>query len=265
MGKVTYRKISEAMENLAVPLGSSGRTSVSKDSDIKEYFLVSLDNLRPYKNQARQIFDDESLKSLAESIKNYGVRQPLSVLRCKGEDGKFEIVSGERRARAAKLAGISKVPCIILNDFDNANVVALLENIHRKDLHPVELARAYRYLIDSGEFKNSYDFWTTIGVDKSSAYETLKLLELPEEVLDELLKHNIRQQMQLRMLLKSPNPIELLHRIIQGGRNDGVAKSVMRVSLKDGDFTIQKNALTKLSPTEREKLKGLLLQLLETL
>ena len=70
--------------------------------------------------------------------------------------------------------------------------------------------------------------------------------------------------MQLRIFLKSPNPIETLYRIIQAGRIMG-AKSVMRASLKDGDFTIQKNALTKLLSTEREKLKGLLLQLLDSL
>lgn len=112
MGKVTYREVSSNFENMAKPYSNLGRTSIAMDESIKEYFFISLDNLRPFKNQARTIFDEKDLKNLAESIKNYGIRQPLTVMRCKGEDGKFEIISGERRAKASRIAGLEKVPCI---------------------------------------------------------------------------------------------------------------------------------------------------------
>jgi ParB family chromosome partitioning protein len=240
MGKVTYRKVSSNFENIAAPSIERGRASIAMEESIKEYFFISLTDLRPFKNQARKVFNDEEINKLAESIKNYGIRQPLTVIRHVGEDGTFEIVSSERRARAAKLAGLEKVPCIIMDDSSNVNIAAVIENIHRADLHPIELAKAYNYLISSGEFKNSISLWETIGVDKSSAYETLKLLDLPGDILEDLLNYDIRNQAQLRFIMKSENPRKTLDKILASGKNSEKAISIMRVLSKNGIFSIQK-------------------------
>lgn len=265
MGKVTYREVSSNFENMAKPYNNLGRTSIAMDESIKEYFFISLDNLKPFKNQARTVFNEKDLKNLAESIKNYGIRQPLTVMRCNGEDGKFEIISGERRARAARIAGLEKVPCIIMDDFQNANIAAIIENIHRSDLHPVELAKAYNYLLGSGEFKNSISLWEAIGVDKSSAYEALKLLTLPKDILDDLLTHNIRNQAQLRLIMSSPDPRETLNKILNSDKNKGKPKSIMRVLITDGKFSIQKNAIRNLNEEEKSILRDMLEELLEEL
>lgn len=265
MGKITYRKVSPNFENIAIPSNKSGRVSIAMDESIKEYFLIPLVDLRPFKNQARKIFDNDELIKLAESIKNYGVRQPLTVIRCKGEDGKFEIVSGERRAKAAEIAGLKKIPCVIMDDFNNANIAAVIENIHRSDLHPVELAKAYSYLLESGEFKSSMSLWETIGVDKSSAYETLNLLNLSEDILEDILKNNIRNQTQLRLIMKSENSRETLDKIINNDKNRGKPISIVRISAKDGAFSIQKNAINKLSDNDKKSLKSILEDLIKLL
>lgn len=152
-----------------------------------------------------------------------------------------------------------------MDDFQNANVAAIIENIHRSDLHPVELAKAYNCLLDSGEFKNSISLWEAIGVDKSSAYEVLKLLNLPKDILDDLLMHNIRNQTQLRLIMSSTDPRETLNKILNSDKNKGKPKSIMRILIKDGKFLIQKNAIRKLSEGEKSTLRDMLEALLKEL
>lgn len=263
MKDIKYKVPSKSFGAFSAPnTAGAGRTSRNISTSVSEYYMLPIDNLRPYSKQARKIFSDEELGALATSIKNYGVRQPLSVIRKIDDPGVFEIISGERRARAAKLAGLEKVPCIIISDTQNAEAIAVIENIQRKDLHPVELARAYNFLKENGNFKDLKSMWETIGVNETSGYEILNILKLPEDLQEKLLDVNLPRQL-IRCLVKADNPYKVLSDI-QSGR---VRKthSVLKVLDDNGNFTIQKNALTKLSPTEREKLKGLLLQLLETL
>ena len=136
--------------------GALGRTALSKrvsvlnDTQRSEITYLSIEKLLPYRNQARTIFNEEELNALASTIKEHGIRQPLTVLRVATEedDVAFEVVSGERRLRAAKIASLSKVPCIIIDDHQKAEEIALIENIQRQDLHPVELARSLKLLTE---------------------------------------------------------------------------------------------------------------------
>lgn len=252
----TFKKMSSSLTNI------SGRPSDNINSSIKEYYLISVNSLRPYSKQSRKNFSEEEIKSLAESIKNFGIRQPLSVIRCEKEPGNFEIISGERRARAAKLIGLDKVPCIIINDIQNAEAVAVIENVQRKDLHPVELARAYAFLKDNGNFRDLKDMWRTIGVNETSGYEILNILKLPLNVQEKLLNYQISRQ-QLRTILKSKNPEEALGFFIKGRKS--TSKSVIRINIENNDFSVQKQAIDKLNLEQKSKLKNLLENLLKEL
>ena len=265
MATIRIKAPSEEMLRLATPRENRGRASIGMDDRVREYFYISLDKLIPFKNQARSYFNKVELDNLAHSIREYGIRQPLTVIRSPEYEGKFEIVSGERRARAAGLVGLDSVPCIIMTDYSRAEAVAIIENIHRADLHPVELAKAYKSLSDNGTFSSKEEVANSLGVSRSSFYEALKVLELPKDVQQGLIDNNVRSRDKIRLLLKSSAPADTLRRMLNPVRRSRASSSILKIEIKDGNFTIQKDALTKLSPTEREKLKGLLLQLLETL
>lgn len=199
---------------------------------------------------------------MAESIKNYGVRQPITVVKSLSEEGKFEIVSGERRVRAARIAGLEKIPCIILDDYKKAETIAVIENLHRVDLHPVELARAYKSLLDNGAFDSVEGLFSALGVNRSVGYETLKILELPMSEQQFLLQNNIRNREEIRELFKKEEFSAKRKKI----PNDSVKqKSVMRISSKNGEFFVQKKRIASLTDVERAKLKTILEDLLSVL
>ena len=264
MKDIKYKNPSSSFAKLSASNSENvgGRSSYNITNSICEYYMISLDSLKTYSKQSRKVFSDEDIKSLAESIKNYGVRQPLSVIRCQNEPGTFEIVSGERRAKAAKIAGLDKVPCIIINDSQNAEAIAVIENIQRKDLHPVELARAYEFLRENGSFKDLKDMWNTIGVNETSGYEILNILKLSSEIQEELLNCSITRQ-QIRSLIKSKNPEIYVEGILHGRVNK--TKSVVRITTNNGEFSIQKSAIKKLSDVDRKKLKAVLEDLIKAL
>jgi ParB family chromosome partitioning protein len=140
---------------------------------------VPVDSIGANPFQPRKRFDDERLKELSESIKTDGVLQPV-VVRRKG--GGYELIMGERRLQAARMAGVPKIP-VVVRDVRDADVLrlAIVENIQREDLNAIEEAQAYRRLI--AEFGISQgDVASLVGKDKSSVANTLRLLSLPEEV-----------------------------------------------------------------------------------
>ena len=149
MRKIRIREIPEHYEKLTAPnLNSKLRASIGMESSIGEYIYIDIERLFPYSKQARTYFDEEKLQNLANTIREYGVQQPLSVIKCE-EVGKYEVISGERRLRAAKLAGLNKVPCIIIKRQEAAEEIAIIENLQRDDLHPIELAKAYNTLLEN--------------------------------------------------------------------------------------------------------------------
>lgn len=155
------------------------------ENDIKQ---INLSEIRSNPYQPRKTFNDEALKELAESIKNYGVFQPVIVKKSiKG----YDLIAGERRVRASKLAGLDKIPAII-KDFsdDMMREIALLENLQRENLTAIELAWAYKGIIDSLHITQD-ELASKIGKSRSSITNVLGLLRLPAKVQDMILDGKI--------------------------------------------------------------------------
>ncbi len=145
--------------------------------------MIRLSEVEPNPDQPRKIFDTEPLEALAESISQHGVIQPVVV---RPKDGMYMIVTGERRWRAARMAGLSEIPVIIIEaDDKKAAELALVENIQRKDLNPVEEARGYSALIDEFSYTQE-EIAKKIGRSRSAVTNSLRLLDLPPKALDYL-------------------------------------------------------------------------------
>ncbi|GMO11902.1 MAG: ParB/RepB/Spo0J family partition protein [Treponemataceae bacterium] len=140
--------------------------------------------LRPNPHQPRHEFSDESLQELAASIKEHGVIQPITIE--DSGDGNFFIIAGERRTRAAKLAGLSHVPVILKSYTDIKRLeIALIENIQREDLNPVDEAAAYQKLMELGNLSQE-DLAQRVGKKRSTVANALRLLKLPPKMLNAL-------------------------------------------------------------------------------
>ncbi len=144
---------------------------------------LRLQVIQPRKDQPRKDFDVSSLQILADSIREHGIIQPILVRERMEEPGRYEIVAGERRYRAAEMAGLDEVPVVVMSGDDlEVAKVSLIENVQRKDLNPVEEALAYQALIDRFGLTQE-QVATQAGKNRSTITNMLRLLELPEEVL----------------------------------------------------------------------------------
>ena len=171
-------------------MGGLGRgldAILTDNNEVKEseggVTVVRLTEVEPNPLQPRKNFETEPLEALAESISQHGIIQPIVV---RPKDGMYMIVTGERRWRAARMAGLSEVPVIVIEaDDKKAAELALVENLQRKDLNPVEEARAYADLIDEYSYTQE-EIAKKVGRSRSSITNSLRLLELPESVLSKL-------------------------------------------------------------------------------
>lgn len=179
----------------------------------KTILQVPIEDIIPNRFQPRLSFDDTSLNDLALSIKQHGIIQPL-VLRRKND--KYEIIAGERRFKAAKLAGLASVPAVISNLDDNASAeVAIVENIQRKDLTAIEEAKSFQALLDKG-YMTQDELARKMGLSQSAISNKLRLLTLDESVQEAILSEKISER-HARTLLKVPShekQKELLNKII---------------------------------------------------
>ncbi len=157
----------------------------SKESDIKE---INVDEIRSNPYQPRKNFDQTSLDELAQSIKTYGIFQPIIVKKSiKG----YDLIAGERRLRATKLAGLKTIPAIVKNMTDEQmREIALLENLQREDLSAIELAWAYKDIIDNSNIKQE-DLAHKLGKSRSHVTNILGLLRLPKEVQNLILDNKL--------------------------------------------------------------------------
>ncbi|WP_123054928.1 nucleoid occlusion protein [Clostridium sp. JN-1] len=176
----------------------------------KNINYVPVDLILPNVYQPRKYFDEESLDELAQSIRTYGIIQPLSVRKI-GED-KYELVSGERRLRAAKKAGLKEVPTIIvdISDKDSA-AIALLENLQRENLNFIEEAEAYYNLIKEYSYTQE-KLAQIIGKKQSTIANKIRILRLTQEIRDMLLENNLTER-HARALLKLPT-VELQKKVL---------------------------------------------------
>lgn len=147
---------------------------------------IRISDIEPRKDQPRKTFDRESLEALAESIQTYGVLQPIIVRENTVLSGVYEIIAGERRWRAAKMAGLDEIPAIKFDGDDLKTAqVALIENIQREDLNPIEEAMAYDALIDRFDLTQE-QVAKQVGKSRSAVTNALRLLDLPDDVLEML-------------------------------------------------------------------------------
>ena len=150
--------------------------------------MISVNEIEPNRNQPRKTFDDASLQELAESIKQFGIIQPIVV---KKKDEYYEIIAGERRWRAAKIAGLLEVPVIVKEYKENEIVeISLIENIQRENLNPIEEAQAYKTLMEEFELKQE-EVAQKVSKSRSTITNSLRLLKLTKEVQEMLVEEKI--------------------------------------------------------------------------
>lgn len=179
---------------------------------------VKIIEIEPNKSQPRRSFGAESIEELAKSIEKYGVIQPIIVTK---QDGYYEIVAGERRWRAAKKAGLKEMPCIVRdNDSRTNKEIALIENIQREDLNPIDKARGFRQLLDDYGMTQQ-QLADTIGLNRSTVTNVLRLLNLDKRVMQLAIEGKISET-HCRSLLAYTEPdqqYEMALRIIEKGES----------------------------------------------
>ena len=145
---------------------------------------IPINDLIPMKNQPRTSFNEESLEELAQSIRNFGILQPLIVTYNQNQE--LSLVAGERRWRAAKIAGLNEVPCIFRNMEEHSQLeMALIENIQREDLSPLDEALSLQQLLDDHQFTHE-NLAKRIGKNRSSITNSIRILQLPEKIKQDL-------------------------------------------------------------------------------
>ncbi len=207
----TKRGLGKGLEALIPSLG------LEESGAIKE---ISVNEIVPNPYQPRRNLHEESLEELAQSIKEHGLIQPLIVTRDE-ESGKYQLIAGERRWRAAMMAGLSTVPVIVKEVSPRQMLeIALVENIQRADLNPLEEAEAYRFLIEEFGLTQE-EVAKRVGKSRTAVANTVRLLRLPIEVKKALAEGLITEG-HARALLALPSPelqVRAMERIIRGGLN----------------------------------------------
>ena len=206
------RGLAQLIGDMDAPPASESATTPSVSADRRVPIELVVRNPR----NPRRDFVEEHLEDLVQSIKQHGVVQPIVVRPEPGNEGRYEIIAGERRWRASQRAGLTEVPVIIRAVGDReALEIAIVENVQRSDLNPVEEALGYQQLIDEHDYTQA-DLGTVIGKSRSHVANSLRLLKLPELVLD-LLKAGTLSAGHARTLITAENPKALADKIIKDG------------------------------------------------
>jgi len=197
---------------LSALLGDSG------DEAPKTLRHVATESLQPGRFQPRRHFDPESLDALAESVRAQGILQPILVRRSPENPNRYEILAGERRWRAAQAARLHEVPVLVRELGDReASEIALVENIQRQDLNPIEEAQGYHRLID--EFGHTQEaLASALGKSRSHIANTLRLLNLPDEIQAMIADGRLTAG-HARALVTVSDPVQIAHEIIAQGLN----------------------------------------------
>lgn len=198
--------------------------------DIK---YLAIDSIKPNPYQPRKTFGKLALEELSQSIKAYGVIQPISVRKI-GDDN-YELVAGERRLRASKLAELNEIPAIIINlrDQDSA-VLAIIENLQREDLNFIEESEGYANLINDHGF-TQHELAEKVGKNQSTIANKLRILRLSDEVKVLLLEHNLTER-HARALLKLPDEelqLKILDRVIKNDLNVKKTEKLIKDTLEE--------------------------------
>ena len=221
-------------DDVAADYSELDRVRTSKD--------VPVDQLHPSQFQPRQLWDEEALENLADSIADKGILQPILVRRDPSGNGTFEIIAGERRWRAAQIAQLHEVPVIIkdLSDTDSLEI-AIIENIQREDLSPIEEAEGFRRLIDEYSYTQE-QLAKQLGKSRPHIANTMRLLGLPS-LVQEMVNHKHLSAGAARALLTADNPEELARQAVE--ENFSVREIERRVSKKPSNRARSGSTSTK--------------------
>ncbi len=206
-----------------------GLSSLIGDTDIKtSKNKILISSIVPNKNQPRKLFEKEALDDLTNSIKERGVIQPLIVRKSDDQDEKFELIAGERRWQAAQSAGLHEVPVVVI-EADNLKSLelAIIENVQRKDLNPIEEAESYKKLIDNF----SYDHEKVsqfIGKSRSHITNCLRLLSLPEKLVD-MIRNGKISQGHAKILIGLENALIIAEKIVRKKLSVRQTESLVRL------------------------------------
>lgn len=225
LGRGLSALIPPAPEPRAVPEPEPARHEEEADSGGAPLY-VALSRIAPNPNQPRKSFKESELDTLAASIREQGILQPLVV---RERDDGYELIIGERRWRAAQIAGLDEAPVVVLDATDRAVLeMALVENVQRADLNPMELAHAYDELVRH-EGMTQEEVGRRVGLDRSSVANHLRLLELPPEVQQDLIDQKLTMG-HAKAVLQAPEGQRVMIRdqILRGGLSVRAAEELAR-------------------------------------
>ena len=210
-----------------------GLSSLIGDSEIKnsnEKVLIS--SITPNKNQPRKLFDKYALEELSSSIKERGIIQPLIVRNSNDQDSKYELIAGERRWQAAQIAGLHEVPVVVV-EADNLKSLefAIIENVQRKDLNPIEEAESYKNLIENFGYDQE-KVAKFIGKSRSHISNSLRLLTLPRKII-EMIRNDKISQGHAKILIGIENSLLLAEKIVKKKLSVRQTESLVRI-IKNG-------------------------------
>lgn len=211
---------------------SQEKEDKKQEENVSRETLVKITQIEPNREQPRKNFDQESMEELADSMKEYGVIQPLLVKKT-GED-RYQIIAGERRWRAAKIAGLKEVP-VIVREYDRQQSVeiALIENVQRADLNPIEEAMAYAQLMEEFGMKQE-EIASRVSKNRTTIANSLRLLKLPETVRNYLITGELSSG-HARAILGFPEPEqqeELAKRVVEKGLSVREVEKLVKLMTK---------------------------------
>lgn len=212
---------------------------------------IKTDEISPGRFQPREMFDPDKLKELILSVKEKGVLQPV-IVRPKGNG--YELIAGERRLRAAKELGFSQLPAIIMDvKDDEALEIALVENLQRDDLNPMEEAKAYQRLADEFSLTQE-DISAKVGRDRASISNTIRLLKLPEKIKEEIYQGRISMghAKAILMLESEQAQLELCNKIIKRGLSVREAEYFVKRKMKGSSKGRPRKYSTEIRAVEEE-------------
>lgn len=230
-----------------------GLSSLIGDSDVKtNKNKISISSIVPNKNQPRKLFEKNSLEELSNSIKARGIIQPLIVRKSEDLDDKYELIAGERRWQAAQSAGLHDVPAIVI-EADNLKSLelAIIENVQRKDLNAIEEAESYKNLIDNFNYDQD-EVARFIGKSRSHVANSLRLLSLPEKIIEMIRNDNLSQG-HAKILVGLENALFLAEKIVKKKLSVRQTESLVRIlknvgkrykKLKDSNLISLENDLS---------------------
>ena len=225
-------------QGLAAPIALEGFNEEEQkinEKDGETVKFIKITDIEPNVTQARKKFDSESLNELAESIKNYGILQPIIV---EDKGNFYRIIAGERRWRASKIAGLEEIPCLVRDEDEQRNKeISLIENIQRENLNPIEKAMGYKELIDNYNLRQQ-DLADKLGISRTYVTNTLRILNLDKRVIELALEGKLTEGhcKALMAISDLDKQFEMATKIIETG---GTVADIER-ALKNSSKTVKK-------------------------